>query len=216
MTGLQPAGLSHSDTCGSSPVCRSPHIFAAYRVLRRRQKPRHPPFALCNFSCCESYLLTIVRRYVLFLLYEKVVPNFLQTIFSDFLPLSFLSQYFNELCNLLQWQPGYRSPFFCVFHFAYIYNEKTSMRKLFTRYISSKKEVFQPHLPVRLPCYDLAPVTSFALGRPSRSRTSGTPSFHGLTGGVYKARERIHRAMADARLLANPTSWSRVADSNPN
>ena len=111
VTGLQPARLSHSDTCGSNPVCRSPHIFVAYHVLRRRQKPRHPPFALCNFSCCESYLLTFVRRYVLFLLYEKVVPNFLQTIFSDFLPLSFLSQYFNELCNLLQWQPGYRSPF---------------------------------------------------------------------------------------------------------
>ena len=80
----------------------------------------------------------------------------------------------------------------------------------------SKKEVFQPHLPVRLPCYDLAPVTSFALGRSLRSRTSGTPGFHGLTGGVYKARERIHRAMADARLLANPASWSRVADSSPN
>ena len=49
----------------------------------------------------------------------------------------------------------------------------------------SRKEVFQPHLPVRLPCYDLAPVTSFALGRSLRSRTSGTPGFHGLTGGVY-------------------------------
>ena len=83
------------------------------------------------------------------------------------------------------------------------------------RYVS-KKEVFQPHLPVRLPCYDLAPVTSFTLGRSSRLRTSGTPGFHGLTGGVYKARERIHRAMADARLLANPASWSRVADFSPN
>ena len=81
---------------------------------------------------------------------------------------------------------------------------------------ASSKDMFQPHLPVRLPCYDLAPVTSFALGRSLRLRTLGTPSFHGLTGGVYKARERIHRAMADARLLANPTSWSRVADSNPN
>ena len=80
----------------------------------------------------------------------------------------------------------------------------------------SRKEVFQPHLPVRLPCYDLAPVTGFALGRSLRSRTSGTPGSHGLTGGVYKARERIHRAVADARLLANPASWSRVADSNPN
>ena len=42
------------------------------------------------------------------------------------------------------------------------------------------------------------------------------PGFHGLTGGVYKARERIHRAMADARLLANPASRSRVADFDPN
>ena len=80
----------------------------------------------------------------------------------------------------------------------------------------SRKEVFQPHLPVRLPCYDLAPITGFTLGRPLRLRTSGTPGFHGLTGGVYKARERIHRAMADARLLANPASWGRVADPSPN
>ena len=80
----------------------------------------------------------------------------------------------------------------------------------------SRKEVFQPHLPVRLPCYDLAPITSFTLGRSSRCQTSGAPGFHGLTGGVYKARERIHRAMADARLLANPASRSRVADSDPN
>ena len=80
----------------------------------------------------------------------------------------------------------------------------------------SRKEVFQPHLPVRLPCYDLAPITRITLGRPSRERTSGAPGFHGLTGGVYKARERIHRAMADARLLANPASRGRVADPGPN
>ena len=79
---------------------------------------------------------------------------------------------------------------------------------------NSKKEVFQPHLPVRLPCYDLAPVTAFALdGSPP---ASGARSSHGLTGGVYKARERIHRIMADMRLLANPASRSRVADSDPN
>ena len=82
--------------------------------------------------------------------------------------------------------------------------------------LGSRKEVFQPHLPVRLPCYDLAPVTSFTLGRSFRLQTSGTPGSHGLTGGVYKARERIHRAVADARLLANPTSRSRVADFDPN
>ena len=51
----------------------------------------------------------------------------------------------------------------------------------------SRKEVFQPHLPVRLPCYDLAPITGFTLGRSLRLRTSGTPGFReGLTGGVYK------------------------------
>ena len=80
----------------------------------------------------------------------------------------------------------------------------------------SRKEVFQPHLPVRLPCYDLAPITGIALDRAFPLRASGAPGFHGLTGGVYKARERIHRAMADARLLANPASWGRVADPSPN
>ena len=80
----------------------------------------------------------------------------------------------------------------------------------------SKKEVFQPHLPIRLPCYDLAPVTSFTLGGSLRLPTLGTPSFHGLTGGVCKVRERIHRIIADIRLLAIPASWSRVADSNLN
>ena len=77
-----------------------------------------------------------------------------------------------------------------------------------------RKEVIHPHVPVRIPCYDLAPITQLAL-LPDKSGGSGIPSFHGLTGGVYKTRERIHRAMADTRLLAIPTSWSRVADSNP-
>ena len=80
----------------------------------------------------------------------------------------------------------------------------------------SKKEVFQPHLPVRLPCYDLAPITAFALGRSFRSRTSGATGFHGLTGGVYKARERIQGIVADTPLLAIPASCSRVAGCNPN
>ena len=48
------------------------------------------------------------------------------------------------------------------------------------------------------------------------SPASGVSDSHSVTGGVYKARERIHRAMADARLLANPASWGRVADPSPN
>ena len=95
-------------------------------------------------------------------------------------------------------------------------SSRHGLRHALRKVAISRKEVFQPHLPVRLPCYDLAPITSFALGRSLRARTAGTPGFHGLTGGVYKARERIHRAMADARLLANPASWGRVADPSPN
>ena len=86
----------------------------------------------------------------------------------------------------------------------------------YSAYLVSRKEVFQPHLPVRLPCYDLAPVTGFTLNSASQQLPSGPPGFHGLTGGVYKVRERIHRAIADARLLAIPTSCPRVAEDNPN
>ena len=61
-----------------------------------------------------------------------------------------------------------------------------------------RKEVIQPHLPIRLPCYDLTPIIEPTFGHSLlavRTWTSGVPDFHGLTGGVYKARERIHRGM---------------------
>ncbi len=82
-----------------------------------------------------------------------------------------------------------------------------------------RKEVIQPHLPVQLPCYDFVPVTSPALGAGLLAvscATSGVTSFHDVTGGVYKARERIHRSRADLRLLATPSSCRRVAACNPN
>ncbi len=62
-----------------------------------------------------------------------------------------------------------------------------------------RKEVIQPHLPVRLPCYDFTPITDPTLDvcLPSYRRVSPTASgvadFRGVTGGVYKTRERIHR-----------------------
>ena len=61
-----------------------------------------------------------------------------------------------------------------------------------------RKEVIQPHLPIRLPCYDFTPVIGLALDGWLPKVTSpalGTPNSHGVTGGVYKARERIHRGM---------------------
>ena len=61
-----------------------------------------------------------------------------------------------------------------------------------------RKEVIQPHLPIRLPCYDFTLITTPTFGRALltvRLRTSGIDGSHGVTGGVYKARERIHRGM---------------------
>ena len=56
-----------------------------------------------------------------------------------------------------------------------------------------RKEVIQPHLPIRLPCYDFTPVISLTFD--GSSPASGAPNSHGVTGGVYKARERIHRGI---------------------
>ena len=61
-----------------------------------------------------------------------------------------------------------------------------------------RKEVIQPHLPIRLPCYDFTPVIGLAFDGSLltvRIPASGAPNSHGVTGGVYKARERIHRGM---------------------
>ena len=61
-----------------------------------------------------------------------------------------------------------------------------------------RKEVIQPHLPIRLPCYDFTPVIEPAFGSSLLavgSLTSGISNSHGVTGGVYKTRERIHRSI---------------------
>ena len=69
---------------------------------------------------------------------------------------------------------------------------------LLPSHVLHRKEVIQPHLPIRLPCYDLTPIIEPTFDdclltvSPS---ASGVFNFHGLTGGVYKARERIHRSM---------------------
>ena len=71
-------------------------------------------------------------------------------------------------------------------------------KQQYSSYFFLRKEVIQPHLPIRLPCYDFTPVTGPAFGGSSlsvRSPTSGISDSHGVTGGVYKTRERIHRGI---------------------
>ena len=70
--------------------------------------------------------------------------------------------------------------------------------KTVTSHILHRKEVIQPHLPIRLPCYDFTPVaypTFDSALLTVRLLASGVTNSHGVTGGVYKARERIHRGM---------------------
>ena len=68
MLGLLPNGLSHSEIFGSSLVCKSPKLIAAYHVFLRLQEPRHPPYALiyfllssskCLFHLDEAYLISL-------------------------------------------------------------------------------------------------------------------------------------------------------------
>ena len=81
-----------------------------------------------------------------------------------------------------------------------------------------RKEVIQPQVPLRLPCYDLVPITGFIFGAClAAPTTSDAPRFGGLTGGVYKAQEHIHRRavlIGDYQRFRLPCG--RVAAHNPN
>ena len=90
---------------------------------------------------------------------------------------------------------------------------RIATRQIYQSYISSlhenmtetqpllfilRKEVIQPHLPIQLPCYDFTPVISPAFDGSFftvRPPASGIADSHGVTGGVYKTRERIHRGI---------------------
>ena len=98
--------------------------------------------------------------------------------------VSFAVQHFSSLVVFPLWL------FFCLF---------ANTRYLWViSHILHRKEVIQPHLPIRLPCYDLTPInkpTFDCCPLAVSPQASGVFIFHGLTGGVYKARERIHRGM---------------------
>ena len=76
--------------------------------------------------------------------------------------------------------------------------DNSTVKHILLLYFFLRKEVIQPHLPIRLPCYDFTPVIGPAFGSSFfavRSLTSGVTDSHGVTGGVYKTRERIHRGI---------------------
>ena len=78
------------------------------------------------------------------------------------------------------------------------HSSSTSKQQSNPYFFFLRKEVIQPHLPIRLPCYDFTPVIRPAFDGSFlavRSPASGISDSHGVTGGVYKTRERIHRGI---------------------
>ena len=100
--------------------------------------------------------------------------------------------------NQLSYRPACLPYFFCV---PSKLNKESQQRELWKTSrlpVLHRKEVIQPHLPIRLPCYDFTPIIGptfdgwlLAVTPPA----SGVADFRGVTGGVYKARERIHRSL---------------------
>jgi hypothetical protein len=81
---------------------------------------------------------------------------------------------------------------------AYIVNKKSSFGRVDANRLTLRKEVIQPQVLLRLPCYDFTPITSHTLDGyllAVELPASSTTGFRDVTGGVYKARERIHRCL---------------------
>ena len=96
---------------------------------------------------------------------------------------------------------------------------KVRPSSLTSKWMLLRKEVIQPHLPVRLPCYDFAPVTNFTLdSSPLKGWDTGVgcDRLPWRDGRCVQDPGTYSPLHADERLLAIPTSCSRVADYNPN
>ena len=85
MLGLLPNGLSHSEIFGSSLVCKSPKLIAAYHVFLRLQEPRHPPYALIYFLFFVTQRLLHIRDAYLI---------------SLSMSMNFDRSYFRSMCNM--------------------------------------------------------------------------------------------------------------------
>src|SRR4051812_29337918 len=198
------AGFPHSGTPGSQPTCGSPRLFAACRALLRLSVPRHPPCALIRLT---GYPLTP----------PKQRGNTGTPIPDHALVLSRLSR---RLLLPIPTNPSFQTT-----------RDRRSARRrcVDLRALLSAPERAYSRLQKGGDPAAGSPTATLLRLRPSHrarlrrlpplrvgSPTSGAPDSHGVTGGVYKARERIHRGVADPRLLAIPASCSRVTDCNPN
>ena len=172
-------------------VCRSPELIAAYRGLHRLYVPRHPPHTFfrltlsqlfkqntrfSNSSCCvstrhdqtspiASTSSASLRFFVLSAVAyhsgcpERHAPPVVPTITSQFrcqIAKNRSEERFNNRIKIEEYAKRATNPGLsnCTLRVA---PSNRSTRR-------SGKEVIQPQVPLRLPCYDFAPVTALALG----------------------------------------------------
>ena len=147
-----PAGFPHSDICGSMVTCTLPQLFAAYRVLLRLIWPRHPPYALTyltfsfwyfrthllclSFFGSLSFTLFIKRGITYSILFYAVVKVRLRYHIKKW-PLK------TKQCNV---------------HVPKCRPKDDCRHPAGSCVCLPRKEVIQPHLPIRLPCYDFTPI----------------------------------------------------------
>ena len=165
-------------------MCAYPKLIAAYHVLHRLLMPRHSPCALCSLTYAfyinktkylQRIFLGLLYLYKQFIYYVQFSKNKLSYLYG----LSKL----NRLA---------KTTFTVENHFDFFIYQSSFILAGFLH----RKEVIQPQVLLRLPCYDFTPIADPTLGRcllAVSSRTLGIANSHGVTGGVYKARERIHR-----------------------
>jgi hypothetical protein len=141
------AGFPHSGTSGSTPTCGSPKLFAAYHALLRLSVPRHPPCALLSLDRIRSLAARVRRRGY------PGPPNLQQHTYWCSLLTSYPTHH--PCCQLPTRISGVR--------YGRSTCEDFPPPRGPTR--RSRKEVIQPQVPLRLPCYDFAPVIELAFDR---------------------------------------------------
>ena len=185
-------------------ICAYPQLIAAYHVFHRLLMPRHSPCALSNLTSLFQVLfsLELLQNYMskCYLLFEIVVIHFhaLPVLYVDNFLLDFLHYSVDNLHLRHKVSKVIAYQIFVLIFTAFAVPTIGLLYQLFTNTVLLRKEVIQPHLPIRLPCYDFTPIidpTFDCVLLAVRLQASGVANSHGVTGGVYKARERIHRSM---------------------
>src|SRR6187455_1206719 len=207
-------------------VSSFPRLIAAAHVLHRLLAPRHPPCALVLLIRKNTFYC----RYGVFKVRVSTTPTrvdrihrFQETSRAGLSKLNSVSRLHRRLNEGGQsTEPASRSTLFQASRLVWTARRPSTVARHKPSDHSTeptptgvrapvfpRKEVIQPQLPLRLPCYDFTPIINptfdgclLAVSSPA----SGIADFRGVTGGVYKPRVRIHRGVADPRLLATPPS----------